>query len=238
MLNKKQISILAFLILFLIPCVFSQELKITKTAPDKIELGDILEVKITIKSSTEKGLQIYVKEVVGDVEPIEPEEFQTIPPSPGCKFCVAPPFLYWELELPARETKEIIYKVRPRTIGDYFTSKTSVTTSDGDTFYSESTKTRVLCNMDEVCQTHLNENYFNCPEDCHSGSEDNVCDLIEDNICDPDCVGDADVDCLEKPKRWIYIVIGILVILLILLAVFIISRRRNQSTNLSQQSVY
>ncbi|MEM5820347.1 MAG: DUF333 domain-containing protein [Candidatus Aenigmatarchaeota archaeon] len=51
------------------------------------------------------------------------------------------------------------------------------------------------------------ENYFNCPEDCPSGSYDGICDGIQDNRCDPDCiylnVQNADPDCVEsKPKRF------------------------------------
>lgn len=47
----------------------------------------------------------------------------------------------------------------------------------------------------------IGENYFNCLQDCPSGSIDIVCDKVKDGICDPDCVRlnmkDQDPDCLE-----------------------------------------
>lgn len=47
---------------------------------------------------------------------------------------------------------------------------------------------------DGICS--LGENYFNCSQDCPSGSADGVCDLIKDGKCDPDCEPGRDPDCL------------------------------------------
>jgi len=87
----------------------------------------------------------------------------------------------------------------------------------------------------------IGETYFNCPQDCPSGSIDIVCDKVKDGICDPDCVRldmrDQDPDCVEatttstmpevtttlplvKPSTPIYvylIAIGIIVALVIFL---------------------
>ncbi len=50
-----------------------------------------------------------------------------------------------------------------------------------------------ICNHDKVCYT--GENYYNCPEDCPSGSPDGVCDKVKDGRCDPDCKQGEDPDC-------------------------------------------
>lgn len=53
-----------------------------------------------------------------------------------------------------------------------------------------------LCNSDKVCNISGLENYFNCPFDCHSGSNDGHCDRVLDGICDNDCiVKELDIDC-------------------------------------------
>jgi len=49
------------------------------------------------------------------------------------------------------------------------------------------------CNEDGTCDS--GENHQNCPQDCPSGGEDGICDLVEDGICDPDCNGTRDEDC-------------------------------------------
>ena len=57
-----------------------------------------------------------------------------------------------------------------------------------------------FCNNDGTCQPcfeglcNVIENFLTCPNDCHSGSHDNFCDLQRDGICDPDCVL-FDFDC-------------------------------------------
>jgi len=49
------------------------------------------------------------------------------------------------------------------------------------------------CDLDGECE--LNESYQDCPQDCPSGEEDGICDLVEDEICDPDCNETRDEDC-------------------------------------------
>lgn len=50
-----------------------------------------------------------------------------------------------------------------------------------------------FCNNNGVCEPcdnghcSLIENALSCPNDCHSGSSDNYCDLVQDGICDSDC---------------------------------------------------
>jgi len=49
------------------------------------------------------------------------------------------------------------------------------------------------CNADGTCDP--DENHQKCPQDCPSGGEDGLCDLVEDGICDPDCNETRDEDC-------------------------------------------
>jgi hypothetical protein len=53
------------------------------------------------------------------------------------------------------------------------------------------------CKIDDVCDTSIRENNLNCPLDCPSGKEDDLCDMKEDDKCDPDCLTDLDSDCKE-----------------------------------------
>ena len=55
-----------------------------------------------------------------------------------------------------------------------------------------------FCDMDGACDE--NENFFNCPVDCKSGSADGVCDSVSDGRCDPDCSASGDPDCTEAEK--------------------------------------
>ena len=50
-----------------------------------------------------------------------------------------------------------------------------------------------LCDRNGLCSG--GENFFNCPQDCSSGSLDGVCDGEQDGECDTDCLADADFDC-------------------------------------------
>jgi len=123
------------------------------------------------------------------------------------------------------ETKTITYKIKPKSSGDFLFSPTTVTVMAGETYYSDTAKTIVRCNQNNLCELDLEENYFNCPEDCPSGSEDNVCDLISDNVCDPDCIGDADVDCIEKKKfPWMLVIVATIIIVIIIILILIKSK--------------
>ena len=53
--------------------------------------------------------------------------------------------------------------------------------------------------MDGTCDE--NEDYFNCPVDCASGSADGVCDSVSDGICDPDCTAAGDPDCTTEETK-------------------------------------
>ena len=82
------------------------------------------------------------------------------------------------------------------------------------------------------------ENYFECPEDCLSGGIDGICDELKDEICDDDCIRqnkkNLDSDCLRKSK-WIYVIVGTLILTLFFIVFFIFSRKKSEYTNSLQQ---
>ncbi len=209
----KILEIFTVLLILNLTLVSAQTLRVTKPVPEEIRLGDVLEVNIIIENLENRRIDIYVKEMIGNAEPIDPPELNQ-PSSPtGCKYCMPPPYYSWDMTLQSEETRTIVYKIKPVHPGEFLFSRTIVTTSDGETYYSNLAITYVRCNENGVCEKDLVENYFNCPEDCSSGSEDNVCDLIEDGVCDPDCFEGVDPDCVDQEpviepqdwQKWIYI---------------------------------
>jgi hypothetical protein len=107
---------------------------------------------------------------------------------------------------------------------------------DGNTFFSNQIKLtendlnqikNEICIVNGKCE-YPSENYFNCPKDCVSGSQDGVCDGIKDDRCDPDCVRfkmlEQDPDCLklrEKERRPLYLYL-IIIATIFLLVIFLI----------------
>ncbi|MDI6825845.1 MAG: DUF333 domain-containing protein [Candidatus Aenigmarchaeota archaeon] len=78
------------------------------------------------------------------------------------------------------------------------------------------TTTIQLCNKNNECEPRLGENYRTCPQDCPSGSEDGYCDGVSDGICDPDCTEKEDPDCKKPSMLWVYIIVGIVIIVLLI----------------------
>ncbi|MFH1592711.1 MAG: VCBS repeat-containing protein [Candidatus Woesearchaeota archaeon] len=62
-----------------------------------------------------------------------------------------------------------------------------------DSLIYEVNISHLLCNENDICDEK--ENFFSCPQDCSSGSSDNICDGQDDGICDPDCYYSADANC-------------------------------------------
>jgi len=120
--------------------------------PEQIKLGEILEVSIIIKNLGDEEIQVTVKELVGDADPINPPELEKIQIPDDCRFCIAPPFYSWSLTLNPGETKTITYKIKPKSSGDFLFSPTTVTVMAGETYYSDTAKTIVRCNQNNLCE--------------------------------------------------------------------------------------
>jgi hypothetical protein len=98
------------------------------------------------------------------------------------------------------------------------------------------TTTIQLCNKNKKCEPRLGENYNTCPQDCLSGSSDGYCDKLADGICDLDCTENEDPDCKKPSMLWIYILVGIVII--ILLIVFLTRIRGEKGIERTKQFRY
>jgi hypothetical protein len=196
---KKVILVMFFIsitILFLsLQNVSAANLRVTKTAKHTIVIGEVLEVKIVITNLENYEIPVSVKEHITNADPVDPPNFYEREKCPYT-FCIEPDYYMWNVTLPSNSTYTITYKIKPLSFGNFVIPPTEVKTLSGETFYSDSLAIIVQCKSNGKCESNLGENYFTCPEDCPSGSADNVCDLIKDGKCDPDCEPGTDPDCL------------------------------------------
>jgi hypothetical protein len=93
---------------------------------------------------------------------------------------------------------------------------------------------KFLCNHNTKCENF--ENFYSCPDDCPSGSKDNVCDALRDGRCDPDCAEGIDPDCGIQNKisrLTLIILIGILGLLLLAVVILILIKKRTKAAQIS-----
>jgi len=112
---------------------------------------------------------------------------------------------------------------------------------------------KFLCNHNAKCENF--ENFYSCPDDCSSGSKDNICDALIDGKCDPDCPEGVDPDCnipnetVIKPtgkneslfipreknekSRLTLILIGIFGLLLLAVVILILIKKRTKAAQIS-----
>ena len=192
--NMKIILYFFILSVLLTGRIINAEVMVTKNSTDELNFGDILTVDITLTNSEFEGINVSIREFVAGCEPIEPKEFIT-PEIPKDMITAIPPYYLWNVSLQPTSNYTITYKVKPLTFGKLGISPTEVQTSSGETFYSNGLIIFVKPESNGICEFEKGENYYTNPEDCPSGSEDGVCDLIKDGICDPDCIEGADPDC-------------------------------------------
>jgi hypothetical protein len=85
----------------------------------------------------------------------------------------------------------IEHRFTPRALGTHFLPPIYIEAEDR-VYEFEGVQVSVKCIPDGVCEGQ--ENIYNCPEDCSTGSHDGICDMAADGICDPDCIY-GDMDC-------------------------------------------
>lgn len=237
MLTKIIFCIMIFLLVFSTN-VYAANLSVTKTSVSQINFGEILEVKIEIENLENSEVDIEVKEFIENADPIDPDTI-IVPESSDLNFTYGPSYYSWIVTIDALSTHTIIYKIKPLIFGDFGIGPTQVEVGD-DMFFSNNLVVKVLAKTNGICEPENGENYINNPTDCPSGSEDNMCDLIQDGICDPDCVGDADIDCIKSERDWttILIIVTIVIAVIFLFLIIIKKRSSEQVQQQPQQTPY
>lgn len=184
---KKLLCIIV--LLYVQGSVLAQDIVVTRTSPKEVKIGDILSVDISITNlgSTKRDLVIEerIEADVGYIGSSGADEIISQIPSSILSS------LRWNLTLAPNTTKFISYKIKSKGIGYYMVPPTKAY-DDDEVYLSEPLMVRIRCNQNNICE--INEDYFNCPEDCPSGSKDGICDLQDDGVCDPDCIS-GDPDC-------------------------------------------
>jgi hypothetical protein len=164
MLKMKFFLTLLIVSLILYTTVFAQDLTVIKTAPSQINYGQNLTVTITITNNLNRKVSVTVRENIGDAQVIEPQ--LTIPELPPNIKAARPPYFEWHLTIDANSKTSVSYVIKPNKVGEYLLSPTSVITDDGKIFYSNALSTFVKCNINNVCEESIGEDFTNCPEDC------------------------------------------------------------------------
>ncbi|MEA3254211.1 MAG: hypothetical protein U9Q22_00060 [Candidatus Altiarchaeota archaeon] len=198
----KRVMILLTLIFLLNSVIAEEEIEITKTAVEKIKIGEILAVTIKVRNNLDESISIDLQETIGLAEPIDMPEIQAkvepvIPKNKSSPIFWFPTYYKWKFRLEPDTEKSITYKIKPLNPGRFVIGPTKAYTPRG-VYRSNPLVIVVKCNANKVCEGGLNENSINCPEDCPSGFEDAICNPVEDGVCDPDCPAGLDLDCIKS----------------------------------------
>lgn len=168
-------------------------LTITKEAQQTLNLGDTLMVTIHVVNDDSQKENIYLRETILNADPIDPSQFEKL--EDISIIAKIPPFYSWNFTLESGESKEIIYKIKPKIAGDFYIHKTEGMIENSKEIYYSNDLTIKLISKNGVCEPELGENYLTAPKDCPTGSKDGLCDLKKDGRCDPDCSIGIDFDC-------------------------------------------
>ncbi len=212
------LSFVIFLALLLAPVqaqVTSEEtidgVSFYRITPAEAFIGQKVWVMLAIENKQSSEKNIVIKEGLKDAD-FDQTEAKYMTTEYGEKFG----YYEWKIKLPANGNTSVVYWITPKTPGTYVISPAEITV-DSKKFYLKSRAIEVRCNSDGKCGS--GENYLNCPEDCQTGSADNICDSVVDGTCDPDCEKTADPDCgaakeAEKPTEipTQYIAISVIII--------------------------
>jgi len=146
-MHNRRYSISFLAIVFLCSVLIaSEELSIFVCSPNSTELGENLQINITVVNNMDyqKNVTLRVNWVVPE-ELVEPKENLVIIKIPEGMRAFAPPYLEWNLTLLPLESKTVSYIVRPSMVGDHVLQRIDAS-SDGK-LYSELPKyISVTCN--------------------------------------------------------------------------------------------
>lgn len=151
-------------------------------------VGEEIEITLSLSNLDDEDVNIIVSEfhILG-VDYLDPIEIKTIHYE-----ALEEHYYSWSLSLPAHGTEVIKYHIMsdfPRLITF---PPTHAADQYGNHFDSMPTLIEIRCIIDNICAE--GESFLNCPGDCVSGSQDDVCDAIADGINDPDCSYGTDPD--------------------------------------------
>lgn len=161
---------------------------IERTHPEKVTIGSeiIIYLKVTNLGESRADVRVYE-----DLRPgleyqnpyeIRYHEFESL----------RIPYYTWSLTLNPRSSQTLTYRAVPKNVGMIAFPSAIVADDAGNRAESATTYLRVLCSPNGVCDP--GENTLFCPEDCPSGSADDLCDGMQDNRTDPDCQAGYDPD--------------------------------------------
>lgn len=218
----KKLVLLLIGLLLIAPIVYSVDI-VSRTAPEEIKLGDVLEVTITVTNPTDDKLNMEVSEQLPlDIEFIEP----TAPTETKKYDALSVSILKWPISLEAGETKTINYKVKPTALGEFSSPATEAKDTATKQSYPASSDLTVMvkCSQDSTCGD--GENYLNCPEDCTPSGKDGICNNAYDQICDSDCGSGSDPDCKRGfSAKFLLYGVGAIILIIILLIILVIKKK-------------
>ncbi len=169
------------------------DIGVTRELPNSVLLGTNFTETITISGYSTQENVATLKERV-------PEEFQLVSPKQNlqCK-----EYGEFKEDIVCHVIQEVYpsavssfsHTFRADKLGTYYFQPVKLILGNGSVFSSIGSQLNVVCKPNSVCEPRKGENYLNCPEDCQTGTQDNVCDGVADGKCDPDCIS-SDPDCI------------------------------------------
>ncbi len=163
-------------------------LEIERSVPEAVLPGEPFTVELFVSNPTDEGLSILV------VDPVRPGLSYLSAPEPALFHYdgLAVRLLQWRTVVPANGMVDYSYRAVATGPGALSLAPATVSDPYGNVYESAMSIIEVGCHPNGACDG--GETYLSCPEDCPTGSEDDLCDGVADGRVDPDCVGGADPD--------------------------------------------
>jgi len=202
---------------------------------DEAKIGKEIEIKLKITNLDNEEIKIFVSETHrAGIEYIDPIEIKYLQYQ-----ALKIPYYSWDITLPAKGSKEIVYHIKSQNLGMITFSPAVVNDEYGNVFESNPTNIKITCNPNGKCEP--GENYILCPEDCTTGIADGICDGVKDGRIDPDCTEGYDPDYAAAPvstptptptpkpaPSFLPIALAVVVILAVVIILAVLFRRRKK----------